>query len=72
VYAEGEHGAPVQSLGPRLGDEIRRSCKANLDKTESQLSPFDKLRAGSAGLNLEMTFSHMLFAQIFVGSLRPD
>jgi hypothetical protein len=29
----GEHGAPVQNQRPRLGDEIRRNCQANLDKT---------------------------------------
>jgi hypothetical protein len=34
-----------------LEDEIRRSFQANLDKTEVRPSPFDKLRAGSAGLN---------------------
>ena len=33
-----------------------------MDSSEVQPSPFDKLRAGSAGLSLEMEFSHMLFS----------
>ena len=32
---------------------VEPAQKTNLDKSDSQPSPFDKLRAGSTGLNLE-------------------
>ena len=38
------------------------SCSAYWDSSEVKPSPFDKLRAGSAGLSLELEFSHTLFS----------
>ena len=41
--------------------------KSNLDKSEVQPSPFDKLRAGSSGLGLEMEFPHTLSGTVLLG-----
>jgi hypothetical protein len=41
-----------------IGCQTEAFFKSNLDKFEVQQSPFDKLRAGSAGLNLQSIGSH--------------
>jgi hypothetical protein len=42
----------------KIGCRTEAFFKSNLDKFEVQPSPFDKLRAGSAGLNLQSMGSH--------------
>jgi hypothetical protein len=50
-------GAPAQNRQPWLGDQIpARAHRLNLDNSEVQPSPFDKLRAGSTGLSLACLF----------------
>jgi hypothetical protein len=61
------------SITERPFPSIMRAPKANLDKSEVQPSPFDKLRAGSAGLDsVRVVLRQYLMPNSFSPLFWPD